>query len=303
MSKQGNRSNRRVKDSHRRLARKVFWEKYDRETYECPDCGRTEGQLIRKFEVHHKGGHPMDNRPENLIALCRPCHNLREGKKPSIEEIRHLRSQASGDSEVESKGESGTPSVYLAGSMDNDSAEHDTWRASVAEWGDNGTYRYTGSTPLQVNSPAEVSTSHGCGVVKDIAGKDMELVDDSDAIVAYFDKEEQVGTLTELIYAVTEGKPVLVLFDRDLVPHGSPSSGVVHHHESHVYWFLINFLTGDGWDGLEADVTVRALDSRDEIKEAFRNWNWHDRAFAATMQPEDAIEPEYDVEKETHNRT
>lgn len=86
--------------------------------------------------------------------------------------------------------------------MDNDSAEHDTWRASVAKYGDGGTYKYTGSTPIQINSPTEVSTSHGCGIVKDIAGEDMKLVDQSDAIVAYFDKEEQVGTLTELVYAV-----------------------------------------------------------------------------------------------------
>lgn len=277
------------KDRSRRLARESYWETHDRDTYECPDCGRGGDEIRGRFEVHHKNGEPLDNRPENRVALCRVCHNLREDKKPSIKEIRHLRSQV-GNEENGSDGEmSGTPSVYLAGSMDDDSAEHDTWRASVAECGDRGTSKYTGSTPLQINSPTEVSTSHGCGVVKDIAGRDMGLVDESDAVVAYFDKEEQVGTLTELVYAVTEGKPALVLFDRDLVPHGSPSGGVVHHHESRVYWFLINFLAGDGWGGLEADVTVRTLDSRGEIKEAFRNWDWHDRVFAATTQSKNTV--------------
>lgn len=286
---------RQFKDRSRRLARESYWETHDRDSYECPDCGRTEDEIRGSFEVHHKNGEPLDNRPENRVALCRVCHNLREDKKPSIEEIRHLRSQAANEEDESDDEMSGTPSVYLAGSMDDDSAEHDTWRASVAEYGDRGTYKYTGSTPIQINSPTEVSTSHGCGVVKDIAGSDMELVDESDAIVAYFDKEEQVGTLTELVYAVTEGKPALVLFDRDLVPHGSPSGGIVHHHESHVYWFLINFLTGDGWDSLEADVTVRALDSREEIKEAFRDWSWHERAFAGAMEPEDAVEPDEPV--------
>ncbi|WP_164932813.1 nucleoside 2-deoxyribosyltransferase domain-containing protein [Halorubrum amylolyticum] len=217
---------RKWKRKSRKLAREMFWEKHDRETYECPDCGRQEEELLNTFEVHHKDGQPMDNRPENHVALCRPCHNLREGKKPSIGEIRNLRSQSSDDSNEGDDSKVRSPSVYLAGSMDNDSAEHDTWRASVAEYGDRGTYKYTGSTPIQINSPTEVSTSHGCGIVKDIAGEDMELVDQSDAIVAYFDKEEQVGTLTELVYAVGQGKPALVLFDRDLVPYGSPSDGV-----------------------------------------------------------------------------
>lgn len=54
-----------------------------------------------------------------------------------------------------------------------------------------------------------------------------------------------------------------------------------------MYWFLINFLTGDGWDGLDADVTVRVLDSRDEIKDTFREWDWHDRAFTAARTPDE----------------
>lgn len=267
---------REFENKSRRLARKSYWTKHDRESYECPDCGRVEDEIEGRFEVHHKNGEPMDNRPENRVGLCRACHNLREGKKPSMEQIRKLRSQSSGESKESNGGSTGTPSVYLAGSMDNDNVEHDTWRPSVAEYGDRSSHEYHGLTPVEVNSPTEVTTSHGCGVVKDIAGEDMRLIDGSDAIVAYFDKQEQVGTLTELVYAVTRGKAALVVFDRNLVPRGSPSNGVVHQDESPVYWFLINFLTGDGWNGVDAEVSIRIVDSATEIPTVFTQWEWTD---------------------------
>ena len=88
-----------LKQRSRKIAREQFWEKHDRDNYKCPDCGRTETESTYinsmesafGFEVHHKNGKPMDNRPENQIALCRLCHNLREGKKPSRKDIKSLR--------------------------------------------------------------------------------------------------------------------------------------------------------------------------------------------------------------------
>jgi 5-methylcytosine-specific restriction endonuclease McrA len=77
----------------RRLARETYWQVHDRDTYECPDCGRSEGQLQGTFEVHHKNGEPLDNRLENRVALCRACHMLREDKKPSLAAIKQLRDQ------------------------------------------------------------------------------------------------------------------------------------------------------------------------------------------------------------------
>lgn len=282
---------RKFKTRSRKLARQSYWERYDRGSYQCPDCGRGESEIPGRFEVHHQNGEPMDNRPENHVALCRLCHNLREGKKPSIEQIRHLRSQATTDTQQESRGGSGTPSVYLAGSMDHESRENQSWRSSVAERGDRGTYRYTGSTPVEINSPTEVAFSHGSGPVRGIAKGDMKLIDESDAILAYFEKREQVGTITELVYAVAKGKPALVLFDTSLMPYidnpnipgDSLDDGIEIQHFSPVYWFLINFLTGDNWNELDAEVTVRALDSRDEVKSAFQDWSWHKRGFKETM--------------------
>jgi hypothetical protein len=81
------------KNRSRKIAREAYWDKHDRQNYECPDCGRREDEISGSFEVHHISGNPLDNRPANHVALCRLCHNLREGKKPAIESIERLRDE------------------------------------------------------------------------------------------------------------------------------------------------------------------------------------------------------------------
>lgn len=80
-----------MKDKHRRLARERFWTEYEKGEYECPDCGRTFEETQNPFEVHHKDGDAHNNSLDNLVGVCRACHNLREGKKPSKAEIKSLR--------------------------------------------------------------------------------------------------------------------------------------------------------------------------------------------------------------------
>lgn len=75
------------------MARESYWTERDRSEYNCPDCGRGEGQLRSGFEVHHIDGDPTNNKIGNLVALCRPCHNIREGKKPSLNELRLMQEQ------------------------------------------------------------------------------------------------------------------------------------------------------------------------------------------------------------------
>jgi len=272
------------KDKSRKLARQKYWNENDRDSYECPDCRRSEDEIIGTFEVHHKNGEPLDNTPDNHVALCRVCHMLREDKKPSKKHIDNLRKQVSNGSEggVSSTEASG---VYLAGSMAEErSGEWQTWRASIAEPRSNGVYEYTGGVDVEINSPTEVQYSHGSGNVWGIASDDLELLNSSEAIVAYFDKAEQVGTLTELVYAVSRGMPALVLFDSkvtsgftdDAAPWDNIQAGVEFQHQSTVYWFLINFLSESGWGGLEADVEMHVVEGRDEIKESFERWAWHD---------------------------
>ena len=91
------------KISHRKIAREVYWDMYDPAEYNCPDCGRTERELKRGFEIHHLNGDPLDNRLENLVGLCRLCHMVREGKKPSLDQIKRIRSQLKGDFEPENE--------------------------------------------------------------------------------------------------------------------------------------------------------------------------------------------------------
>jgi len=82
------------KTDYRNKARRIFWDRHDRYEYTCPDCGRGQQELRNQFEVHHIDGDPGNNDPENLVGLCRPCHNLREGKKPSLNDYRHLLNQS-----------------------------------------------------------------------------------------------------------------------------------------------------------------------------------------------------------------
>jgi len=88
--------NRQRKNNLRNKARQKYWSAHDRSDYECADCGRTEAELLESFEVHHIDGDVSNNCVENLVGLCQVCHNLREGKKPSLRKTSHFVSQYSG---------------------------------------------------------------------------------------------------------------------------------------------------------------------------------------------------------------
>lgn len=45
-----------------------------RDNFICRECGYTEKQIGRKLDIHHINYNKLDNRPENLISLCRSCH-------------------------------------------------------------------------------------------------------------------------------------------------------------------------------------------------------------------------------------
>lgn len=56
-----------------------------RDGYECQDCGISEADNGATLEVHHKrpfnqfhGDNQKANKPSNLVALCRPCHQKAE---------------------------------------------------------------------------------------------------------------------------------------------------------------------------------------------------------------------------------
>jgi len=274
----------RYKKRSRKIARQLFWEKHDRDEYSCPDCGRLEEEVSYSFEVHHKNGEPMDNRPENHVALCRTCHNLRENKKPSMGQIQRLRNQVKKD-QTDPRDDSGVPEVYLAGCMDNEGVSRSGWRSSIADKRMGGVYiNNIPSSPVGFNSPTEVSFEHSGDPVRGIAKDDMSLLDSSDAIVAYFSKKEQVGTLTELVYAVSKGMPALVVFNESLVTDtpemSNISFGVDFSFQIDVYWFLVNFLTAHISKECGGDIEISVVETIDEIKDEVIKWEWHNEASA-----------------------
>jgi hypothetical protein len=48
----------------------------------CEKCGNP------KSERHHIDDDPHNNAPENIMALCRSCHTIEHGKRPSDEAIK-----------------------------------------------------------------------------------------------------------------------------------------------------------------------------------------------------------------------
>ena len=40
----------------------------------CEEC-RLSGEVTPANEVHHKDGNPLNNKPDNLMSLCKSCHS------------------------------------------------------------------------------------------------------------------------------------------------------------------------------------------------------------------------------------
>lgn len=56
--------------------RERFWSMHDKESYICPDCGRTKDEHGRRWEVHH-----LNAEAGKCIGLCAECHKIRHGAK------------------------------------------------------------------------------------------------------------------------------------------------------------------------------------------------------------------------------
>jgi len=57
--------------------RERWWSIHDKETYICPDCGRTQDEHNEQWHVHHLNGVPG-----KIVALCNGCHLVRHGADP-----------------------------------------------------------------------------------------------------------------------------------------------------------------------------------------------------------------------------
>jgi len=64
-----------VSDLERVADRERWWSIHDRDSYICPDCGRTSDHPeFRQWEVHHHGG-----QAGKCVAVCERCHQVRHG--------------------------------------------------------------------------------------------------------------------------------------------------------------------------------------------------------------------------------
>lgn len=100
------------KRSSRSIARKRFWNEHNKQTYRCPDCGRTNDEVEGSIEVHHQNGSPYDNRVQNLIGLCGVCHALREDRHPSKDRVRRLVDEVKTEDGMDSKGQARQAKSY-----------------------------------------------------------------------------------------------------------------------------------------------------------------------------------------------
>jgi len=60
--------------AHRHDDRENWWNIHDKSSYLCPDCGRTQAEHGKAWQVHH-----IKRQPGKIVALCTPCHKIRHG--------------------------------------------------------------------------------------------------------------------------------------------------------------------------------------------------------------------------------
>jgi hypothetical protein len=67
----------------------------ERDNYECKDCGFKQSDLkntrYKKLDIHHKNGDKKNCSPENLITLCRGCHQERHKIQRTFNKLESLR--------------------------------------------------------------------------------------------------------------------------------------------------------------------------------------------------------------------
>jgi nucleoside 2-deoxyribosyltransferase len=275
-------------DRSRSLARDRYWEKHPREDYNCPDCGRGQDDIIGKFHVHHKSRNPHDNRLDQLIGLCGFCHKLREDKKPSLKRIKRFQKQDNRETVNAEKTEiqHRYPRIYTAGRMVYENNEDSRYRAAID-------LRFESKDKARFLHPTDTYFDHGGEPVNGCVAEDIEMIDKSDGIIAFFDEKGQTGTLTELFHALRTDTPALVLLSEgDIIGSRTRSKftdtprpvGRLSMRCQSQLWFLINYLNGDktdsphdpswidkSWDG--TDVTTVAVSKGDgSIEATVESW-------------------------------
>ena len=144
--------------------------------------------------------------------------------------------------------------VYVAGKMEWLNAEDSVWRESLGFHNepvvsDAKIMAAGGRGGFELVFPNQTWFDHGGDLVEGIVEADIGAVEMSDAVIAVFTSLIQVGTLVELLHAVSLGKKCLAVFmppTVDVQFTGCPFMFLVEPVRlrcvSNHYWFLINYL-------------------------------------------------------------
>jgi hypothetical protein len=84
-----------TKEEYDNLLQSDYWKGYSyslikERNFTCEDCGRSFPNMRNLLQVHHliyKDANPWSYKPEELIVLCKECHQKRHGIYPDSEPV------------------------------------------------------------------------------------------------------------------------------------------------------------------------------------------------------------------------
>lgn len=148
-----------------------------------------------------------------------------------------------------------TPRIYTAGAI-RDDGEYTHWRRSIED----------GLDGLEFYHPEGFAHEHSGFNVNGAVSEDMAGIRAADGVVAYITETPQTGTITEILHAVHNDTPTLVLIKEWEDGEGIIDGMVTGNEDDYEmqklrypaeieplsvrghardYWFLINYLVGD----------------------------------------------------------
>jgi hypothetical protein len=167
-----------------------------------------------------------------------------------LKRIEQFRDQDQQDSEAGVEPEPETkpyddPVIYTAGRMEWKNGEDSSYRTCIKE-------SQQPKTDATFVHPYETYLDHGGDVIDGCVAEDMEMINNADGLVAFFDSTDQTGTIVETVHAANQGMDILLL----LSPNVYNTSKDIENYPRHVgsmstrrvtpLWFLVNYLMGDG---------------------------------------------------------
>lgn len=148
--------------------------------------------------------------------------------------------------------------IYIAGKMEWLNREDSIWRESLQFLRRNvaggGSQHSICLFPnLELIFPNEQWFDHDGDLVSGIVEADLKALEESDGLIAVFTESIQVGTIVELMHALSLGKKCLAIFVNPTINYIIYSEWSNQHYaflskeismrgQSDHYWFLINYL-------------------------------------------------------------